>query len=130
MDAKHGRIHLGSSGIKAESDTQEDIPNLPRLKYLALAIVTVDSPHSGQYFLSISTSFLISQIHLYSMAFTSIRLHKITYSYLCIISAGHLVPLEGFCLSQYSLHVLNSYFKIIQTNKQTNYHEETKQVDW
>ena len=37
-----------------------------------------------------------------------------------IVRVGHRVPLVGFCLSLYGLHVLNRDVNMIQTNKQTN----------
>ena len=36
------------------------------------------------------------------------------------VRVGHRVPWAGFCLSLYSLHVLNRDVNMIQTNKQTN----------
>ena len=35
---------------------------------------------------------------------------------LSVVRIGHRAPLEGFCLSKYSLHVLNRDVNMIQTN--------------
>ena len=37
---------------------------------------------------------------------------------LSVVGVGHRVPLAGFCLSLYSLHVLNRDVNMIQTNYQ------------
>ena len=39
---------------------------------------------------------------------------------LSVVRVGLCVPLAGFCLSLFGMHVLNRDVNVIQTNKQTN----------